>query len=60
MGKHLISSDIKQRNKPSFFSVSEVINIHHSGYLGFKTDYIHFIYLYLTNKFPELINLRSV
>ncbi|PCS21431.1 Mobile element protein [Candidatus Enterovibrio escicola] len=45
--KHLISSDIKQRNKPSRLFVSEmmtiVITFHQSGYRDFKTYYIHFV-----------------
>ncbi|WP_190319983.1 hypothetical protein [Candidatus Enterovibrio escicola] len=31
-----------------------VIAFHQSGYREFKTYYIHFVCLYLTNKFPEL------
>nr|WP_150142518.1 hypothetical protein [Candidatus Enterovibrio escacola] len=55
--KYLISSGIKQRNKISRFSVSEVMTIviafHQSGYRDFKTYYIHFVCRYLTNEFPE-------
>ncbi|PCS24139.1 Mobile element protein [Candidatus Enterovibrio escicola] len=55
--KYLISSGIKQRNKLSCFSVSEVMTIviafHQSGYRDFKTYYIHFVCRYLTNEFPE-------
>ncbi|PCS23988.1 Mobile element protein (plasmid) [Candidatus Enterovibrio escicola] len=51
--EHLIFSGIKQRNKPSLLSVSEVMTIviafHQSGYRDFKTYYIHFVYFYLTN-----------
>nr|WP_223866637.1 hypothetical protein [Candidatus Enterovibrio escacola] len=58
--KHLISSGIKQRHKPSLLSVSEVMMIviafHQSGYQDFETYYIHFIYRYLTNEFPELVS----
>ncbi len=58
--KHLISSEIKQRNKPSHLSVSEVVTIviafHQSGYRDFKTYYIHFVCRYLTNKFPKLVS----
>ncbi|PCS22224.1 Mobile element protein [Candidatus Enterovibrio escicola] len=45
--KYPISSGIKQRNKLSSLSVSEVMTImiafHQSGYRDFKTYYIHFI-----------------
>ncbi|PCS22481.1 hypothetical protein BTN49_1889 [Candidatus Enterovibrio escicola] len=45
--KYLISFGIKQKNKPSCLSVSEVITIviafHQSGYRDFKTYYIHFV-----------------
>nr|WP_263363553.1 transposase [Candidatus Enterovibrio escacola] len=54
--KHLISSGIKQRNKPSHLSVSEVITFHQSKYQNFKTYYIHFVCRDLTNAFPELIS----
>nr|WP_190320027.1 hypothetical protein [Candidatus Enterovibrio escacola] len=33
-----------------------VIAFHQSGYRDLKTYYIHFIYRYLTNKFPELVS----
>ncbi|PCS22392.1 Mobile element protein [Candidatus Enterovibrio escicola] len=33
-----------------------VIAFHQSGYRDFKTYYIHFICLGLTNKFAELVN----
>ncbi|PCS23849.1 Mobile element protein [Candidatus Enterovibrio escicola] len=60
MGKYLISSGIKQRNKPSRLSVSEVMTIviafHQSECRNFKTYYIHFVCLCITNKFPELVN----
>ncbi|WP_223866425.1 hypothetical protein [Candidatus Enterovibrio escicola] len=60
MGKHLISSGVKQRNKPSRLSVSKVMTIviafHQSGYRDFKTYYIHFVCRYLTNEFPELVS----
>ncbi|WP_150149703.1 hypothetical protein [Candidatus Enterovibrio escicola] len=58
MGKHLISSDFKQKNKLFHLSISEVMTIviafHQSGYQDLKTYYIHFICHYFTNKFPEL------
>ncbi|PCS21385.1 hypothetical protein [Candidatus Enterovibrio escicola] len=58
--KHLISSSIKQRNKPFCFFVSEVLTIviafHQSGYRDLKTYYIHFVCHYLLNKFPKLIS----
>nr|WP_223824125.1 hypothetical protein [Candidatus Enterovibrio escacola] len=41
--KQLISSGVKQRNKPFRLSVSEVITFHQSGYLDFETYYIHFV-----------------
>nr|WP_150138509.1 hypothetical protein [Candidatus Enterovibrio escacola] len=45
---HLISSGIKQRNKPSRLSVSEVMTIviafHQSEYRDLKTYYIHFFW----------------
>ncbi len=51
-------SDVKQRNKPSRLSVSEVmtlvITFHRSGYRDFKTYYIHFVYCSPINEFPEL------
>nr|WP_263364411.1 hypothetical protein [Candidatus Enterovibrio escacola] len=47
MGKQLISSGIKQRNKSFYLSVSEVMMIviafHQLGYRDFKTYYIHFV-----------------
>ncbi|PCS22033.1 Mobile element protein [Candidatus Enterovibrio escicola] len=53
-------SSSKQKNKPSCLSVSEVmmivITFHQSRYRDFKTYYIHFIYRYITNEFPELIS----
>nr|WP_150142525.1 hypothetical protein [Candidatus Enterovibrio escacola] len=62
MKKYLISSGIKQRNKLSRLSVSEVMTIviafHQSGYRDFKTYYIHFFYRYLTNEFPELVTRK--
>ncbi|PCS22808.1 hypothetical protein [Candidatus Enterovibrio escicola] len=46
--------------KPFHLSVSAVMRIviafRQSGYQNFKTYYIHFIYRYLTNKFPELVS----
>nr|WP_158523732.1 hypothetical protein [Candidatus Enterovibrio escacola] len=33
-----------------------VIASHKSGYRDFKTYYIHFVYRYLTNKFPGLVS----
>ncbi|PCS21463.1 Mobile element protein [Candidatus Enterovibrio escicola] len=33
-----------------------VIAFHQSGYRDFKTYYIHFVCLYLTNKFPKLVS----
>nr|WP_241896482.1 hypothetical protein [Candidatus Enterovibrio escacola] len=33
-----------------------VIAFHQSGYLDFKTYYIHFVCRYLINEFPELIS----
>ncbi len=58
--KHLISSGIKQKNKPSHLSVSEVMTIvitfHQSRYQNFKTYYIHFVCRDLTNEFPELVS----
>ncbi|PCS23457.1 Mobile element protein [Candidatus Enterovibrio escicola] len=60
MEKHPISSGFKQRNKPFRLSVSEVMTIviafHQSEYRDFKTYYIHFVYRYLTNEFPELVS----
>ncbi|PCS21613.1 Mobile element protein [Candidatus Enterovibrio escicola] len=57
---HLISSGIKQRNKLSRLSVSEVMTIviafHQSEYQDFKAYYIHFLCRYLTNEFPELVS----
>nr|WP_150142478.1 hypothetical protein [Candidatus Enterovibrio escacola] len=51
-------SDVKQRNKPSRLSVSEVmtlvITFHRSGYRDFKTYYIHFVCRYLTNETSDL------
>ncbi|PCS23677.1 Mobile element protein [Candidatus Enterovibrio escicola] len=62
--KHLISSGIKHRNKPFRLSVSEVmtmvIDFHQSSYRYFKTYYIHFIYRYLTNEFPELVSYTRI
>ncbi|PCS21941.1 Mobile element protein [Candidatus Enterovibrio escicola] len=50
--KYLISSGIKQRNKLSCLSVSEVMTIvivfHQSGYRDLKTYYIHFVCHYFT------------
>ncbi|PCS22299.1 Mobile element protein [Candidatus Enterovibrio escicola] len=47
-----------QSNKPFRLSVSEVttieISFHQSGYRDFKTHYIHFVYCYPINEFPEL------
>nr|WP_150140417.1 hypothetical protein [Candidatus Enterovibrio escacola] len=47
---YLISSGVKQRNKPSLLSVSKVMTIviafHQSRYGDFKTYYIHFVYRY--------------
>nr|WP_150137982.1 hypothetical protein [Candidatus Enterovibrio escacola] len=58
--KYLISSGVKERSKPSHLLVSEVMTIvisfHQSWYLDFKTYYIHFVYRYLTNDFPELVS----
>nr|WP_263363717.1 hypothetical protein [Candidatus Enterovibrio escacola] len=58
--KHLIASGIQQRNKPSRFSVSEVMTIviafHQSGYRDFKTYYIHFVCRYFTHEFPKLVS----
>nr|WP_223824337.1 hypothetical protein [Candidatus Enterovibrio escacola] len=58
--KPLISSGIKQRNKLSRLSVSEVmmivITFHKSGYRNFKTYYIHFVCRYLTDEFPNLVS----
>nr|WP_150138313.1 hypothetical protein [Candidatus Enterovibrio escacola] len=52
--KYLISFGIKQRNKLSSLSVSEVMMIviafHQSGYRDFKTYYIHFVCRYLTHR----------
>ncbi|PCS21745.1 Mobile element protein [Candidatus Enterovibrio escicola] len=52
MEKHFISSGVKERNKPSRLSVSEVMTIiiafHQSRYRDFKTYYIHFVFHYLT------------
>nr|WP_150148228.1 hypothetical protein [Candidatus Enterovibrio escacola] len=63
-GEHLISSGIKQRNKPFLLSVSEVMTIviafYQSGYRDFKTYYIHFVCRYLTAEFPELINYTKM
>ncbi|PCS21868.1 Mobile element protein [Candidatus Enterovibrio escicola] len=57
-------SSIKQRNKPSRLSVSEVMTIviafHQSGYRDFKTYYIHFVCRYLTTKFPELVSYTKM
>ncbi|PCS21605.1 hypothetical protein BTN49_2854 [Candidatus Enterovibrio escicola] len=33
-----------------------MITFHKSWYRDFKTYYIHFVCLYLTNEFPELVN----
>nr|WP_199399580.1 transposase [Candidatus Enterovibrio escacola] len=33
-----------------------VIAFHQSGYRDFKTYYIHFVYRYFTNEFPELVS----
>nr|WP_263363524.1 hypothetical protein [Candidatus Enterovibrio escacola] len=33
-----------------------VIAFHQSEYRDFKTYYIHFVYRYLTNEFPELVS----
>ncbi|PCS23992.1 Mobile element protein (plasmid) [Candidatus Enterovibrio escicola] len=60
----LISSGIKQRNKPSRLSVSElmmiVIAFHQSGYRDYKTYYIHFVYLYLTHPQARPIGITFV
>ncbi len=62
--KHLISSGVKQRNKPSRLSVGEVMTIviafHQSGYRNFKTYYIHFVCRYLTNEFPKLVSYTQM
>ncbi|PCS24271.1 Mobile element protein [Candidatus Enterovibrio escicola] len=51
---YLISSGIKQRNKPFYLSVSEVMTIviafHQSVDRDLKTYYIHFVCSYLTVK----------
>nr|WP_223824209.1 hypothetical protein [Candidatus Enterovibrio escacola] len=54
--KHLTFSGIKQRNKSSHLSVSEVITFHQSECRNFKTYYIHFVCRYLSNEFPELVS----
>lgn len=58
--KHLISSGIKQRNKPSRMSVSEVMTIiiafHQSGFRDFKTYYIMYVCRHLTREFPRLVS----
>nr|WP_199399301.1 hypothetical protein [Candidatus Enterovibrio escacola] len=52
MGKHLISSGVKQQNKPFRLSISKVMTIviacHQARYRDFKTYYIHFVCRYLT------------
>ncbi len=64
MEKYLISSGVKQRNKISRLSVSEIMMIviafHQFGYRDFKTYYIHFVYRYLTNEFPELVSYMRI
>nr|WP_263363870.1 hypothetical protein [Candidatus Enterovibrio escacola] len=37
-----------------------VIALHQSWYRDFKTYYIHFVYLYLTNEFPELVSYKRM
>nr|WP_263363505.1 hypothetical protein [Candidatus Enterovibrio escacola] len=36
-----------------------VIAFHQLGYRDLKTYYIYFVCRYLTNEFPDLVNLRS-
>ncbi|WP_339379096.1 transposase [Candidatus Enterovibrio escicola] len=64
MGKHLILSGIKQRNKLYRLLVSEVmtigISIHQSGYLDFKTYYIDFVFCYFTTEFSELVSYMKM
>nr|WP_146679050.1 hypothetical protein [Candidatus Enterovibrio escacola] len=53
-----------QRKKPYHISVNKVMTLviafHKSGYRDFKTYYIHFIYRYLTNEFPELFSYTQM
>ncbi len=37
-----------------------VIAFHQSGYQDFKIYYIHFVYRYLTNEFPELVSYTQM
>ncbi|PCS23801.1 Mobile element protein [Candidatus Enterovibrio escicola] len=64
MKKYLIPSGIKQRNKPSRLSVSEVMTIviafHQSKYQNLKIHYIHFVWYYLTNEFPKLVSYTKM
>ncbi|PCS23188.1 Mobile element protein [Candidatus Enterovibrio escicola] len=36
--------------------MTTVITFHQSGYRNLKTYYIHFVCLFLTNEFPELVS----
>ncbi|PCS23082.1 hypothetical protein BTN49_1075 [Candidatus Enterovibrio escicola] len=64
MGKYLISSGVKQRNKPFCLSVSEVMTIvivfHQLGSRDFKTYYIHFVCRYLTHHQVRQIGIAFV
>ncbi len=62
--KHLISSGVKQRNKPSRLSINEIMTLvivfYKSEYREFKIYYIHFVCRYLTNKFPALVSYTQI
>jgi hypothetical protein len=58
--KHLLANKLKQRNRPSKLSPSEimtiVIHFHQSHYRTFKHYYIHYVCKHLRHLFPNLVS----
>lgn len=61
--KHLIVNRLKERNRPSRLSPSEimtiVIHFHQSHYRTFKHYYINYVCEYLRHLFPDLVSYKQ-